>query len=161
MTAGERGAVTVQWLRIRIPGFTPRGMGRPRATVIGGHARVYTPKRSAQAMDEIRAAAIRAVAESAWILVERPEPVHVEIVARFPVPASWSKKRASAAHGAPHTGRPDADNVCKLVLDALTGIAWQDDTQVAYLVARKEWDLTGGLEIAVCATAVQAGSGAA
>lgn len=153
--------MTVQWLRIRIPGFTPRGMGRPRATVIGGHARVYTPKRSAQAMDEIRAAAIRAVAESAWILVERPYPVQVEIVARFQIPSSWSKKRAASSSGTPHTQRPDADNVAKMVLDALTGIAWQDDTQVSSLIVRKEWASTPGLVIAVGAIDVQAGRGAA
>ena len=33
----------------------------------------------------------------------------------------------------PDVVRPDADNVAKLVLDALNGAAWEDDTQVVAL----------------------------
>jgi Holliday junction resolvase RusA-like endonuclease len=33
--------------------------------------------------------------------------------------------------------RPDLDNVLKLVMDALTGIAWRDDRQVCEIVASK------------------------
>lgn len=33
----------------------------------------------------------------------------------------------------PDVVRPDADNVAKLVLDALNGAAWEDDTQVVSL----------------------------
>ena len=33
--------------------------------------------------------------------------------------------------------RPDVDNLCKLVMDALNGVAWKDDGQVAMLLAVK------------------------
>jgi Holliday junction resolvase RusA-like endonuclease len=33
--------------------------------------------------------------------------------------------------------RPDIDNLAKLVLDALNGVAWEDDNQVAMLYAIK------------------------
>ena len=35
--------------------------------------------------------------------------------------------------------RRDIDNLGKLVLDALNGVAWKDDSQVTYLRARKLW----------------------
>ena len=35
--------------------------------------------------------------------------------------------------------RPDVDNLAKVVADALNGIAWEDDGQVARLVAEKHW----------------------
>ena len=40
-----------------------------------------------------------------------------------------------------HVSKPDADNLAKAVLDALTGIrAWLDDDQVCELVVRKYWE---------------------
>lgn len=41
---------------------------------------------------------------------------------------------------APHpAGRPDLDNVVKLVLDALNGLAFLDDALVCELAASKRW----------------------
>lgn len=37
------------------------------------------------------------------------------------------------------TGRPDLDNCCKLVTDALTGVCWADDDQIVSLTASKEY----------------------
>ena len=33
--------------------------------------------------------------------------------------------------------KPDVDNICKLILDALNGVAWHDDTQVISIEAFK------------------------
>jgi len=40
----------------------------------------------------------------------------------------------------PDRRRRDVDNICKSVLDALNGVAWQDDTQVARLTVTKKID---------------------
>ncbi len=56
-------------------------------------------------------------------------PVHLAVVATFAIPRSWSKARRAAAHW--HISTPDGDNVLKEVADALKGIAWADDAQVA------------------------------
>ena len=37
--------------------------------------------------------------------------------------------------------KPDTDNVVKLVLDALNGIAYKDDNQVVKITAFKKWTL--------------------
>lgn len=38
----------------------------------------------------------------------------------------------------PHTIKPDADNLAKSVLDALSGLLFHDDKQVASLVVTKQ-----------------------
>src|SRR5262245_49615675 len=103
----------------------PKGKGRPRFTR-KGHA--FTP-----AATRSYEAALRYAAQ-----VEQGEappldgPLTVEIEARMPVPKSWPKKRradALAGRTAP-TSTPDLDNLMKTV-DALNGIVWNDDAQVA------------------------------
>jgi Holliday junction resolvase RusA-like endonuclease len=55
-----------------------------------------------------------------------PKKGPICLVARFylPVPASLSVKKAAALQGQPHTGRPDVDNLCKSVMDALLPQDW-------------------------------------
>ena len=64
-------------------------------------------------------------------------PVRVEVEALFPIPESWSKaKKRRAAEGGEFPGRPDVDNILK-VIDALNGIVWKDDRQVVSAWAGK------------------------
>lgn len=48
-----------------------------------------------------------------------------------------------------HTSKPDLDKLTRCVLDALTGIAWKDDSQVAEIVVRKTYDVTPGAGITI------------
>jgi Holliday junction resolvase RusA-like endonuclease len=41
--------------------------------------------------------------------------------------------------GDPVTKKPDADNIGKLVLDALNGVAYKDDSQVFSIEVEKIW----------------------
>ena len=49
------------------------------------------------------------------------------------------KKASFLKEDAPeyYTNRPDCDNFCKLVMDALTGIFWRDDSQICQLFTQK------------------------
>jgi Holliday junction resolvase RusA-like endonuclease len=68
-------------------------------------------------------------------------PVAVEVHATFSVPESWSKKRkADAVY---HVSRPDADNLGKLVTDALNGVAYVDDSQIVHLCVSKRYGAAG------------------
>lgn len=63
----------------------------------------------------------------------------VEIQAYYPIPQSYSKaKREAAIHDVIRpTVKPDTDNIIKVVLDALNGVAYYDDKQVVYVSCSK------------------------
>ena len=132
---------TKQELYLSVPG-EPVGQPRHRVSTIGGRARMYLPtKHPVNAYKAaIRAAFVGAAGK--WRTIEGP--VHVGIHAWFGIPASWSKKKRAAHVGQYHTQKPDADNVEKTVLDALTDCeVWVDDAQVASCQVIKRWGAQG------------------
>jgi Holliday junction resolvase RusA-like endonuclease len=116
-------------ITIRLPGV-PRGKQRPRLGKFG----VYTPEQT-----------VKYETSLAWVAKQAMNgreplegPLDVLIVSAFPVPASYSKRRAlDCITGAEHpTKKPDADNLIKM-LDALNGIVWRDDCQIINASIRK------------------------
>lgn len=65
--------------------------------------------------------------------------IAANIVAVYKMPESASKKRRElmASGIMKPCKKPDADNVAKIVLDSLNGIAYKDDSQVVYLSVQK------------------------
>jgi Holliday junction resolvase RusA-like endonuclease len=111
-------------ITVELPGV-PQGKGRPRFVRATGAA--YTPAKTRSYESMLQGAAIQAMAGA-----EPMEgPLRVRVDALFPVPASWSKsKRAAALLGVIRpTGRPDWENIAK-VLDAFNCVVWKDDAQV-------------------------------
>lgn len=75
--------------------------------------------------ESLREEAIKlAFEESGGIAAPKGVPVSVKITA-----TKSSEKRANT----PFVMKPDADNIAKLVLDALNGVAWHDDAQIVSL----------------------------
>lgn len=107
----------------------PVAKGRARS----GQGRHYTPKATVDAEMMMRTAARRAGA------TELDGPVGLKVEFIFEPPASWPKYRreAAIAASAPKVTKPDTDNLAKLVKDALNGVAWADDAQVADLRVSK------------------------
>jgi Holliday junction resolvase RusA-like endonuclease len=108
-------------IQIVVPGL-PRGKQRARTTRNG--KLTYTPK---QTVDAERLIAWEAKKLRLNRVLEGP--VRLSFIARFPYPKSWSKKRRASTFW--HTSKPDADNIMKLLKDALNKIVWRDDAQVA------------------------------
>lgn len=134
MTAADlRGAVT----------FTVPGPPVPFARAGSNGKRRFTPPRQkahARAIQTLAAPHFRAPLAG---------PVKLTIFATFPVPASCTKAERIRRMAAPHTQKPDADNIGKLVKDALSGIAYGDDAQVADLTVRKVWGHEGRTVVTV------------
>ena len=124
----------------------PQGEARGRATSIGGHARIYTPKKT-----RAYRAHVAALAEPYRPTELLSGSLSVEIVAMFARPAYMRRrsKRTGELLGGwpeqpmPHTSKPDADNVAKAILDALKAW-WGDDAQVSDLRIRKRWASADG-----------------
>lgn len=68
-------------------------------------------------------------------------PIEATVFAYYKIPKSYSKKRIqSILEGREYpTKKPDADNIAKIVLDSLNGIAFKDDSQVIKLTVIKRW----------------------
>lgn len=124
-------------LLIRINGM-PQGKARPRFTKGG---RAYTPQNTRRYEEAVREAALLAAQAQGFVKHDKDTPLEACVTAWFPVPASWpKKKRAAALSGALYpTGKPDADNIAKAVLDAANGIAFHDDRQIVSLTVRKRY----------------------
>lgn len=70
-------------------------------------------------------------------------PLSIKITAYFAVPKSYTKKRKTeiSEKGLRPTAKPDIDNIAKVVLDALNGYAYADDSAVARLECEKKYDI--------------------
>ena len=122
--------------------FAPVAKGRPRMARTGA---VYTPKKTRDAETLIR----DFVATHHCIPEPIPYPLEVEVVFFFKKvsPPNW------------HVSKPDADNICKLLLDSLgpytytylgtkrrkEGILYIDDSQVCSLIIKKYWHKDQGI----------------
>jgi Holliday junction resolvase RusA-like endonuclease len=113
------------------------GKGRPRFTVIGGHARAYTPPKTASIEQMVRG--FGAAAMTGKELFEGP--LHLSIAISLERPASWSKRKR--AENPIPTGKPDLDNVLKLIGDAFNGIIWRDDSQIASIMVTRQFVTDG------------------
>lgn len=67
--------------------------------------------------------------------------IEANITAIFEVPKSYSKKKTKElleTHNN-YDHKPDCDNLAKIILDSLNGIAYKDDSQVTILHINKEY----------------------
>lgn len=136
--------MTEDVIRIVVPG-APKGWSRPADSPFGGRHR-FTPKKQRSEQTLIGLLASRAM-EGRTMLTGA---IDVRVGAFFDVPKSWSKaKRAAALRGQPHKSKPDADNICKLLKDALNNVVWVDDCQVSDLAIRKRYSDTARLVIEI------------
>ena len=76
--------------------------------------------------------------------IAKDKPVCARITAYFPIPQSASKKKQAAmeSYSIMPTKKPDTDNIAKIVLDALNGLAFYDDAQVVDLTVMKLYSRT-------------------
>ena len=69
-------------------------------------------------------------------------PIEISIDAYFQIPKSTTKKVKKQIESGEvfPTKKPDADNIAKVVCDALNQVAYKDDTQVVKLVVSKKFE---------------------
>jgi len=91
---------------------------------------------------EVSLAAIAAMKQSGYSPISRKIPVRLEAKFFFLRPASKSKK-------AEMTVKPDLDKVARSVADSLTGICYEDDSQIASASLSKEYGEPERVEISV------------
>lgn len=122
-----------------IPG-EPKAKQRARTTKTG-HA--YTPQQTVNYENWVKAC-----------FLEEPRKklegaIKANITAYFSVPKSdKGKKREDKLNNViPCIKRPDLDNIAKIVLDALNGLAYDDDKQVTDLKIAKRYSIQPRVEV--------------
>lgn len=134
--------------QLKIDGVTPNPKGRLRASVVAGHAHIYTPETTRAYEHHIHAAW---EAEYPGVLVDVPCVVRLRF--RMPIVQSASKRvREAMLRGdIAHTKRPDTDNLIKSVLDGLQGddSGLADDCRIIRIEAEKIYSDTPGIDIII------------
>ena len=118
---------------------TPTGKGRPRATIRGRHAAVYTDAKTVAAENSFLAQA----------LPHRPaQPltgaIRMTLNIYVAIPKSYSKgRRVSALQNLIRPlAKPDIDNIAKLAAYSLNGVFYADDQQIVEIDVRKYYGIT-------------------
>jgi len=124
----------VNAITFSVPG-DPVPQPRPRVSTRGGFARAYVPAK--HPVHSYRAA-LAAAALEAGATPTSDAPITVILDLVFARPASHMTKKG-LRKGAPTLPRFDVDNCAKAALDALNGVAFADDSQVARLVVEKSY----------------------
>lgn len=109
--------------------FTIPGEAVPFARAGGGKSVArFTPAKQRHAMGVVKLFCQRAMAGAAPI----------EGAIELSISAVYLRPKARR-HDVWKTSRPDADNISKLIKDALNTVAWRDDAQVASLHVWKQF----------------------
>lgn len=112
-----------------IPG-QPQAKARPRITKFGA----YTPEKTLN-----YEALIKQIYQANKFTHHGEAMLKMELTAYYEIPKSASKKKAEQmlSNVIMPTKKPDLDNICKIVTDALNGIAYKDDSQIVEIHAKK------------------------
>ena len=128
-------------LTFEVPG-EPRGKGRPRFS--NGHA--YTDSETKAYEKKIIAYYHKALGGFRW-----PDGayIRIKVTAHYPIPKSATKAATASMQSGKMlpVRKPDIDNVLKVVLDALNGVAYKDDSHVVCVEAEKVYSQTPKLVI--------------
>lgn len=130
-------------MMIEIPG-APRGKGRPRFTRQG---HTYTDAATREYEARVAACGREVMAGRAPL----NEALSVQIIAFFAPPLTASKaRRADMLSGAIRpTGKADADNIAKAILDGLNGVVFADDRLVCELLIEKHYAIKPSVAVIV------------
>lgn len=128
----------------------PKAQGRPRAAKRGKFIQVYDDPKSRKAKEKL----------AVIVQQKAPEklldcPLQVDLAFYLPRPKSHygtgkneGQLKMQFAY-IYHTKKPDIDNLRKLVMDAMTGIFWRDDSLVCRGATVKEYSERPRTEIRI------------
>ena len=114
---------------------TPTPFARMRLSRTGMH---FVPAEQRNAAAALQFAADQAMRDAGGAAMF-DEPLSLTLLAEFPIPSTWSrKKQTRALLGEIRPGkRPDLDNIYKLCADAFNGVVYRDDALIVECWLRK------------------------
>lgn len=125
----------------------PQGKARPRFKRCGNYVSTYNPKSTSNYEKLVKLSAIEQCKDK--LDKEYTGLVKMSIIAHFKPNKGISKKQHDLLIGQAHLKRPDLDNLIKIICDALNGIAYKDDNQVAIIIAEKVYSDEEKVEVII------------
>lgn len=123
----------------------PVPQGRPKFASFGGHVHAYDPAKSKNYKQLVRFWVTQYLKKLEGF-TPYENALCVDLTFYLGIPNSWSKqKRIQASQGVirPTSKRlGDADNLCKSVTDAISGLVYVDDSQIVNLGISKYYSET-------------------
>lgn len=118
----------------------PQGKARPRFSQKSGT--VYTPTKTVRYERLIR----KAFLDAGGNAIPSDCYVGITLDVYFAIPKSYTKgKRLACEHNINRPDKkPDIDNILKIVLDGLNGVAYADDKQVIEVRCSKFYSVSSG-----------------
>lgn len=97
----------------------------------------YTPKQTTE-YEKLVKASYTAVSKTFF---NKNIPIIISIIALFSIPKSVSKKLKNSMLKGDilPTKKPDSDNIIKIILDALNGVCYHDDSQICKVNFEKRY----------------------
>lgn len=113
-----------------------KAIGKQRPRYSSKTHRMYTPTKTSTFEEKVK-----------WAFKSKynietelsTKPFKAKIIAVFEPAKSLSKKKKEELLYSEYTKKPDADNIAKIILDSLNGLAYKDDNQVAELLVLKQY----------------------
>ena len=123
----------------------PIGKGRPRVTSKGHFAHAYTPSKTKNYEKLIQNSYLSNYTYDNMLI----GPIKANLVAYFSIPNSVSKRKQKVLLNnlEKHTKKPDIDNVVKSVFDALNNLAFEDDSNIVEVSAKKMYSNNPRVEL--------------
>lgn len=130
-------------IEFTVPG-QPKGKARPKVTVRGSYAHAYTPQETVEYENYVKLMYRETVNHQYDGRGYLHGAIRANIIARFSIPKSTSKKRRlmMLQNEIKYTKKADCDNIAKSILDALNGVAYDDDSQISELSVVKRYGIT-------------------
>lgn len=129
-------------IEFKVPG-PPQGKARARTfyNQRAGHMSSVTPEKTVLYENLVKTRYLESMEKQMLPYQTLEGPLTVHISAYYEPPKSTSKKNYAKMidNTILPTKKPDIDNIAKVVLDALNGIAYKDDTQVVNLNVIKRY----------------------
>ena len=127
----------------KIPGKV-QAKQRPRFNVKNGRA--YTPQQTVNYENYVKVCYMDYMNQFGWDPLKGSINAEIEVFMQVPKSDSKKIKEAKLSGKIRPQVKPDVDNLCKTILDALNGLAYDDDKQVVECTVKKYY----GEEPSVC-----------
>lgn len=117
----------------------PKAQVRPRFSKANGFVRTYEPQEMTMWKNVIKILANVQMQEKNYTMFSQDKALTMSAMFYFAPPKSISKKKRERLIGKEVNKKPDIDNLVKALMDALTGVVYEDDSSIATINAFKKY----------------------